>query len=45
MDEFTDRAGFERLLPGTFGSTEWLGTESDHLLIDNSSREPVDAGL
>lgn len=45
VDEFTDRAGFEQLLPGTFGSQEWLGTENDHLLIDNSSRELVDVGL
>lgn len=37
VDEFTDRAGFEQLLPGIFGSQKWLGTESERLLIDSSS--------
>lgn len=45
VGEFTDRAGFERLLPGTFGSQEWLGSENDDLLFDNSSRQMVAVGL
>ncbi|WP_354597567.1 hypothetical protein R1Y80_19485 [Streptomyces sp. JL1001] len=45
VGEFTDRAGFERLLPSTFGSREWLGSETDDLLFDDTSRELVAAGL
>lgn len=45
VGEFTDRAEFERLLPGTFGSQEWLGSENDDLLFDNGSRELVGVGL
>ncbi len=45
LGEFTDRAGFERLLPRTFGSQEWLGSENDDLLFDNGSRELVGVGL
>ncbi len=42
---FSDRAGFERLLPSTFGSREWLGSETDDLLFDNAGRELVAVGL
>ncbi|SCF63351.1 hypothetical protein [Streptomyces sp. Cmuel-A718b] len=45
VGEFADRAGFERLLPSTFGSREWLGSETDDLLFDDTSRELVAAGL
>lgn len=45
VGEFTNRAGFERLLPGAFGSQEWLGSENDDLLFDNGSRELVGVGL
>ncbi|MFG2506625.1 hypothetical protein ACGFOW_14100 [Streptomyces rubiginosohelvolus] len=45
VGEFTDRAGFERLLPSTFGSREWLGSETDDLLFDDTSCELVAAGL
>ncbi|WP_239481505.1 hypothetical protein [Streptomyces sp. CS014] len=45
VGEFTDRAGFERLLPSTFGSREWLGSETDDLLFDDTSRELVAVGL
>ncbi|MYR39281.1 hypothetical protein GTX14_28160 [Streptomyces sp. SID4944] len=45
LGEFTDRARFEQLLPRTFGSQEWLGSENDDVLFDNSSRELVSMGL
>lgn len=45
VGDFTDRAGFQQLLPGAFGSQEWLGTENDGLLLDNSSRGLAGVGL
>lgn len=45
VGEFTDRAGFERQLPGTFGSRQWLWSEDDDLLFDKDSRELVCVGL
>ncbi|MFI1186495.1 hypothetical protein [Streptomyces californicus] len=45
LGEFTNRAKFEQLLPRTFGSQEWLGSENDDLLFDNTSRELVGMGL
>ena len=38
VGDFTDRAGFERQLPGTFGSQQRLWSEDDDLLFDKESR-------
>ena len=38
VGDFTDRSGFDRQLPGTFGSQQWLWSEDNDLLFGKESR-------